>query len=85
MGFIIAAAVIRPGANPAFRETLSLPPVSPPPPRVLFDRQGQREIDEECKDNLAELPRHASGRAILQNGRLSESRGIKKQRVSPGY
>lgn len=46
MGFIIAAAVIRPDANLAFRRSF-------PSSLCLFDRQGQCEIDEQYKDSLA--------------------------------
>lgn len=46
MGFIIAAAVIRPDANLPFRRSF-------PSPLCLFDRQGQCEIDEQYKDSLA--------------------------------
>lgn len=53
MGFIIAAAVIRPDANLAFRKSV-------PSSLCLFDRQGQCEIDEEYKDSEARTTRAQS-------------------------
>lgn len=53
MGFIIAAAVIRPDANLAFRKSV-------PSSLCLFDRQGQCEIDEEHKDSVPRTTRAQS-------------------------